>query len=50
MAESIREQIEEIIAERKKNLPIVQKQYAFVQNNVAHVQRVIERIDELLKH
>lgn len=49
MAESIREQIEEIIAERKKNLPIVQEQYAFVQSNVAHVQRVIERIDELLQ-
>lgn len=49
MTQVLQKQIEDILSERKTNLPKVREQYEHVQKRVAHVRSVIERIDDLLR-
>lgn len=49
MTETIESRISQIIAERKKNLPQVQSQYATVNGQISKVKAVISSIDRLLE-
>lgn len=48
MSQSLQQQIEEILSERKRNLPRVQEQYTHIRERSSRTQSVIERIDGLL--
>lgn len=48
MTQSLQQQIEEILSERKRSLPRVQEQYTHIRERSSRAQSVIERIDGLL--